>query len=308
MISRPCVSQDGIEQSACVVVFITQSYLLKASGDGPNGLDDNVKFEFDHALRRRGVRRMVSAVMEPSCSNPREWRGVVNGKLGGLLYANLTADASEQPERWAEGIAQLERDIRETIAAEGEQVAPPPPTAASAAAAEAEAASSAASVAVSAPTSAVAAPTAAPSSASASDASASGAAPPPPDAPRPLKRTASDALEERALKRPSGAGASAEERAAGLGIDAIFHRAGIKLDTARRDAVLAFCDAQEVAESLTEIAISDDAVDDLMRTLQLPSSREARLRKALGAHYDASLPWYERAWRWVKGSTTKEVE
>ena len=43
---------EGIDESACVLVFVTRRYIDKAGGYGPNGADDNVKFEFDYALRR----------------------------------------------------------------------------------------------------------------------------------------------------------------------------------------------------------------------------------------------------------------
>ena len=83
---------DGIEGSACMVCFITRRYIEKASGDGPAGANDNCKFEFDHGLRRKGVERTVAVVMEANCRNPRDWKGVVGGKLGGLLYLDLSSD------------------------------------------------------------------------------------------------------------------------------------------------------------------------------------------------------------------------
>ena len=35
---------DGIDDSACVVAFITERYLSKAGGKGPNGANDNCEF------------------------------------------------------------------------------------------------------------------------------------------------------------------------------------------------------------------------------------------------------------------------
>jgi len=83
---------DGIDGSACMVCFITKRYIEKANGKGTAGADDNCKFEFDYGLRRKGVARMVAVVMEASSRNPREWKGVVGGKLGGLLYLDLSSD------------------------------------------------------------------------------------------------------------------------------------------------------------------------------------------------------------------------
>ena len=83
---------QGIDGAASVVVFVTKRYITKANGDGPNGEDDNCKFEFDYSLRRKGVAKMVAVVMEPSCRNTNEWSGTVGGKLGGLLYTDLADD------------------------------------------------------------------------------------------------------------------------------------------------------------------------------------------------------------------------
>ena len=61
-------------------------------GVGPNGANDNCKFEFDYACRRKGVERMIPVVMEEGCRNSSEWTGTVGGKLGGLLYFDLSSD------------------------------------------------------------------------------------------------------------------------------------------------------------------------------------------------------------------------
>ena len=83
---------DGIEGSGCVVCFITKRYIQKAGGKGPNGANDNCKFEFDYALRRKGVEKMIVVVMEKGCRNTKEWTGAVGGKLGGTLYHDLSSD------------------------------------------------------------------------------------------------------------------------------------------------------------------------------------------------------------------------
>ena len=43
---------NGIDSSATVVVFITQTYVMKVAGKGPNGLDDNCKKEFPPRVER----------------------------------------------------------------------------------------------------------------------------------------------------------------------------------------------------------------------------------------------------------------
>eukprot|EP00966_Prymnesium_polylepis_P044520 1032005-Prymnesium_polylepis.1 len=88
-----------------VVVFITRRYMTKVSGKGPNGMNDNCKFEFDYALRRKGVERMIPVVMEASCLDTSNWRGAVGGKLGGHLYVNLSDDNDFEA-----GVAHLVRE------------------------------------------------------------------------------------------------------------------------------------------------------------------------------------------------------
>jgi len=95
---------DGVDASKAVVVFVTREYVRKVAGDGPNGSDDNCKYEFDYALMRKGVERLITVVMEPSARNPREWRGPVGGKLGTRLFVDLSDD---EPRKFAEGVQHL---------------------------------------------------------------------------------------------------------------------------------------------------------------------------------------------------------
>ena len=86
---------DAIRKSACVIVFITKRYIDKASGNGPNGSDDNCKFEFDSALMSKhlGVDKIIAVVMEPRCKNPMVWPdGTVKGKLAPKLYIDMSSD------------------------------------------------------------------------------------------------------------------------------------------------------------------------------------------------------------------------
>ena len=48
-----------------VLVFVTENYCIKVAGAGRNGADDNCKKEFDYASRRKGIEKMIAAVMEP---------------------------------------------------------------------------------------------------------------------------------------------------------------------------------------------------------------------------------------------------
>ena len=81
---------------------------MKANGDGPNGQDDNCKCEFDYALRRQGVKKMITVVMDPACRDTTTWTGSVGAKLGGLLYINLCNDSKFQ-----EAVRQLRDEIKE---------------------------------------------------------------------------------------------------------------------------------------------------------------------------------------------------
>ena len=46
---------DGIDDSATVLVFITERYIMKVAGKGPNGHNDNCKMEFDYGCLRKGA-------------------------------------------------------------------------------------------------------------------------------------------------------------------------------------------------------------------------------------------------------------
>jgi hypothetical protein len=73
---------EGVEASDMVVVFITKRYCVKVSGRGADGSNDNCKFEYNVALKKKGIDRMVPVVMEPRCLDTRKWSGVVAGTLG----------------------------------------------------------------------------------------------------------------------------------------------------------------------------------------------------------------------------------
>ena len=104
---------DALSRSRCVIVFITNRYVEKASGNGEHGANDNCKFEFDTALMPPlGVDKMISVVMEPSCRSPGNWpNGTVRGKLGLKLYVDLADDGAG----FDRGIERLIAELRATI-------------------------------------------------------------------------------------------------------------------------------------------------------------------------------------------------
>lgn len=87
---------DGIAQSACVVVFLTESYMKKAAGLGSKGDDDNARFEFNLACSPlKGVAKIIPVVMEPQCLAQTAWQPLFLGKLGGKEYIDLARDNDE---------------------------------------------------------------------------------------------------------------------------------------------------------------------------------------------------------------------
>ena len=64
---------EGIEDSSVLVVFITENYIMKVAGKGPNGANDNCKVEFDYGVRRLGASMILPVVMEPICRDTRKW-------------------------------------------------------------------------------------------------------------------------------------------------------------------------------------------------------------------------------------------
>lgn len=78
---------DGIEQSAVVVVFITQTYIDKVN---QGNSQDNCYYEFGLADRRLGSSHMIPVCMEKRLQDPNTWTGIVGGSLGGNLYVDMT--------------------------------------------------------------------------------------------------------------------------------------------------------------------------------------------------------------------------
>lgn len=85
----------GIDHSKMVIVFVTQRYIQKVAGKDERGEDDNCKFEFDYACKRKGVASMLTVVMERECMDTSTWEGKVGGKLGSRLYIDATGEGNE---------------------------------------------------------------------------------------------------------------------------------------------------------------------------------------------------------------------
>ena len=68
---------QGIDQSVCVIVFVTQRYIEKVGGSNAN---DNCKIEFGYATRKKSASKMLPVPIEPRCKNPAAWDGQVSDK------------------------------------------------------------------------------------------------------------------------------------------------------------------------------------------------------------------------------------
>ena len=78
---------EGIENTQCMVVFITAEYRNKVNG---TELRDNCHFEFAYAVQQLGPQRMVPVVMEAGMRNTRDWKGILGANLGNLLYVDMS--------------------------------------------------------------------------------------------------------------------------------------------------------------------------------------------------------------------------
>lgn len=79
---------EGIDNTDCVVVFVTSNYMSKVGGANAA---DNCKKEFSYAARRKG-QSMLAVCMEETMRNPNDWTGPVGMNLGGSLYIDLSSD------------------------------------------------------------------------------------------------------------------------------------------------------------------------------------------------------------------------
>ena len=107
---------SGIDNSSCFLAFITNNYILKVSGEGPNGKADNCKKEFEYGERRKTAKRMIPILIEPSAWNTKMWKGSVGMCLGGELYFKMDeADVWEDNVKFNEAISKLADKVKTTI-------------------------------------------------------------------------------------------------------------------------------------------------------------------------------------------------
>lgn len=79
---------EGISNSKCVVVFVTQRYQMKVNSCDPQ---DNCYFEFNFAAHSLTSKKMVVVVIDPNMKNPKTWNGRLASELGSHLYIDFSA-------------------------------------------------------------------------------------------------------------------------------------------------------------------------------------------------------------------------
>ena len=79
---------EGIDNTKCVVVFITKEYRDKV-----NNMDmkDNCKYEFTYAMNQLGSQNMVSVIMEPEMKETNKWKGELGAALGSMLFVDFSS-------------------------------------------------------------------------------------------------------------------------------------------------------------------------------------------------------------------------
>jgi hypothetical protein len=86
---------EGIDNTKCVLVFITKEYREKV-----NGIDmkDNCKYEFTYAVNQLGAQNMIPIIMEPEMKDTRKWKGELGAALGSMLYIDFSSDIISNPQ------------------------------------------------------------------------------------------------------------------------------------------------------------------------------------------------------------------
>jgi hypothetical protein len=82
---------EGIDNTKCVVVFITKEYRDKV-----NNMDmkDNCKYEFSYAVNQLGPQNMIPVIMQEEMRDNHKWKGELGAALGSMLYIDLSEDVS----------------------------------------------------------------------------------------------------------------------------------------------------------------------------------------------------------------------
>lgn len=83
---------NGINFSRTFIACVTEDYMRKIDGQGPNEEQDNCLKEFKYATTSKTPARMLAVVMEKSSCSTSDWFGPLEATLGSSLYCGLTSD------------------------------------------------------------------------------------------------------------------------------------------------------------------------------------------------------------------------
>ena len=115
----------AIENTRCVVVFITAEYRRKVNGTDDR---DNCRYEFKYAVRELGPQKMIPVVVDKTMRNPATWKGILGAELGGKLYIDMTdhddKNIEEKTKELYEKIIEVMGDGEKISAASSEVSAP----------------------------------------------------------------------------------------------------------------------------------------------------------------------------------------
>jgi hypothetical protein len=104
---------EGIDNTKCVVVFITKEYRDKV-----NGIDmtDNCKYEFSYAMNQLGSQNMIPVVLETEMRDTKKWKGELGAALGSMLYVDLSLSKDPKEETMLElKYEDISRKIRKIV-------------------------------------------------------------------------------------------------------------------------------------------------------------------------------------------------
>ena len=104
---------EGIDNTKCVVVFITKEYRDKV-----NGIDmtDNCKYEFSYAMNQLGSQNMIPVVLEAEMRDTKKWKGELGAALGSMMYVDLSQASLMKEETMLElKYEDISRKIRKMV-------------------------------------------------------------------------------------------------------------------------------------------------------------------------------------------------
>lgn len=72
--------QHGVDNAGIALVFITNRYQTQVNGTDET---DNLHYEFSYLMEKKGVKKIIPIIMEPSMCNSENWVGTLGSALKG---------------------------------------------------------------------------------------------------------------------------------------------------------------------------------------------------------------------------------